>query len=332
MDEAILVTGGAGYIGSHVVKLLGESGHKIVVLDDLSTGHKESVLYGHLVVGDIGIQDDLDKVFHHYNIKAVLHFAGSIVVPESVTDPVKYYHNNTVKTLNLIQSCIKNNVNNFIFSSTAAVYGMGETGSLDETVPFAPINPYGRSKMMIEMILEDVSNAHKDFNYIALRYFNVAGADLEGRIGQSFPDATHLIKVAMQVALGMRSELSVFGDDYNTSDGTCIRDYIHVIDLAQAHLDALKYLSNNDKSEVLNCGYGNGYSVNEVIEVVKKVTGKDFSVKITGRRLGDPDRLVAMSDKIRKVLGWNPKYNDLELIVNTAFEWEKKLLTTKKGQ
>ncbi len=319
----ILITGGAGYIGSHVVKLLGEVGSDLVIYDNLSTGRKESILSGKLIEADLNDHEKLDEVFQNNRFDAVIHFAGSIVVPESVENPVKYYKNNTENSLNLISMCLKYKVNNFIFSSTAAVYGYGTGKSVTEEDSTNPINPYGRSKLMTEWMLEDAANSSEDFNYIALRYFNVAGADPEGKIGQCTPNATHLIKVALQAALGKRNKLEIFGTDYETSDGTCIRDYIHVTDLAQAHMDALKYLKKNSKSHVLNCGYGKGFSVSEVIEMVKTVTKNNFEVENCSRRKGDPDILISNADKIKSYLAWKPKYNDLKLIIETAYSWEK---------
>lgn len=319
----VLVTGGAGYIGSHVVKLLGSRGFNVVTVDNLSTGHEESILSGEFVRGDIGDPGCLERIFKENRIASVLHFAGSIVVPESVRDPLGYYRNNTVNSYRLLEMCIKYNVANFVFSSSAAVYGAGNIGNVSEDTPTFPINPYGRSKLMTEWMLEDVSRANEDFNYVALRYFNVAGADLDGEIGQSFPDATHLIKVALQTVSGNRPVLQVFGDDYDTPDGSCLRDYIHVVDLAEAHLDALSYLERNQESLTLNCGYGSGTSVFEVIKAIKRVTGVDFPVEVAGRRPGDAPSLVAAADKIRSVLGWTPKYNNLDVIVETAYNWEE---------
>jgi len=326
VKHKVLVTGGAGYIGSHVVNLLGKAGADIVVYDNLSTGRKASILYGKHIQENLENLEVLDRFLRDEKIEAVLHFAGSIVVPESVSEPIKYYNNNTVNSLNLIDLCIKNKVKNFIFSSTAAVYGMGDgTGKCVEETELNPINPYGRSKLMTENMLEDVSKA-RDFNYVALRYFNVAGANVDGLVGQCTPNATHLIKIASECASGKRDRMSIFGTDYDTSDGTCVRDYIHVDDLAQAHLDALAYLFKGGKSQVLNCGYGHGYTVKEVIATVKKVSGVDFPVEIADRRPGDAIELISVAKKIRAVLGWAPKYDDLELIVRTAFEWEKKLI------
>ena len=323
-NKTILVTGGAGYIGSHVVRQLGETGANILVVDNLSTGRKDAVLAGELLIGDIGDRAFMENVFSTRSIDAIIHFAGSIIVPESVTDPVKYYENNTRNSLQLIDLAIKYNVNQFLFSSTAAVYGIPETGICNEDSNLSPINPYGRSKLMTEWMLEDSSNA-SELRYVALRYFNVAGADLEGRIGQATPDATHLIKIACQAACGKRDKMYIFGTDYQTKDGTCIRDYIHVEDLANAHLLALNYLFEGHSSQVFNCGYNKGFSVKEVVDSVKAVTKIDFDVEEGARRDGDPPELVANSDKIRATLNWTPKYNNLETIIESAYNFEKKL-------
>ena len=321
---SVLVTGGAGYIGSHVVSLLGAAGEDIIIFDNLTTGKRENILFGKLIVGDLNDQLAVDKVFAENKIDAVLHFAGSIVVPESVENPALYYKNNTENSLNLIKTCLKHQTKKFIFSSTAAVYGMPEAGVASEETPTNPINPYGRSKLMTEWMLEDVSLAH-DFNYVALRYFNVAGASKTGKIGQSTPKATHLLKTAAEVVVKKREKMAIFGTDYNTKDGTCIRDYIHVDDLAQAHLDALNYLRRSGKSQVLNCGYGHGFTVKEVIGAVEKYTGEKLNVELGQRRAGDAVELISRAEKIKDVLGWAPQYDDLSYIVKSAIEWEKKL-------
>lgn len=325
MSKKVLITGGAGYIGSHIVNLLGKKGYELVIIDNLSTGRKESVLFGELLEFDLEESEKVSQVVKQNNFDAVIHFAGSIIVPESVTDPIKYYKNNTENSLNLIKICNENGLNNFLFSSTAAVYGIPEGGECVESTPVSPINPYGKSKLMTEWMLEDTAFANQDFNYVALRYFNVAGASIDGLVGQCSPFSTHLIKIACEAALGKRDKMSLFGEDYETPDGTCIRDYIHTDDLAQAHLDAMNYMIEKNVSNVFNCGYGHGYSVKEVIDVVKKVSGVDFEVEIVGRRDGDAPNLIANSDKIRKTIGWKPQHDDLELIVKTALEWEKKL-------
>jgi UDP-glucose 4-epimerase len=321
---SILITGGAGYIGPHVISLLGETGKDIIVLDNLSTGRKENVLFGKLIVGDLNDQNLLDDIFSNFKIDAVMHFAGSIIVPESVANPALYYQNNTTNSLRLIQTCLKYKTNKFIFSSTAAVYGVPESGVASEETDAVPTTPYGRSKLMTEWMLEDISRAH-DFNYVALRYFNVAGASKTGKIGQSTPNATHLLKMAAEVAVGKRKLMSIFGDDYNTPDGTCVRDYIHVDDLAMAHLNALAYLEKNKKSEVLNCGYGHGFSVKEVLHQVETITGTKLTVTHAPRRSGDAESLISHADKIKHTLNWTPLYDDLSYIVNSAIEWEKKL-------
>ncbi len=322
MKKKILVTGGAGYIGSHVVKLLGEAGHDVVVYDNLSTGNKNAVLYGELVHADLEDLKTLDETFKKHQFDGVMHFAGSIVVPESVEKPLMYYKNNTHNSLELISMCEKHKVKNFIFSSTAAVYGIIEGDEAHEKLPTNPINPYGQSKLMTEHMLRDTSFANDDFNYIALRYFNVSGADPEGKIGQAFPGATHLIKVNCEAAVGKRDKTYIFGTDFDTEDGTGVRDYIHVLDLAQAHLDGINYLFNNKKSEILNCGYGRGFSVKEVVSAVKRVTNTNYTVVETDRRAGDPAKLISKADKIQSVLGWKPKHNDLDFIIKTAFDWE----------
>lgn len=323
--SVILVTGGAGYIGSHVVRQLSEAGHEVVVFDNLSTGAAEALVHGErLVVGDLSDQARIAEVLKETGAKSVLHFAAAIIAPESVQLPLKYYSNNTRNTLNLLQACVQHGVVRFIFSSTAAVYGLPEGGRAAETSPTAPINPYGTSKLMSEWMLRDAAFAH-GFSYVALRYFNVAGADPQARMGQRTPEATHLIKVACQAALGVRDSVSIFGTDYATPDGTGIRDYIHIEDLASAHLAALSYLERGGASDVINVGYGVGSSVREVVRVVKEVSGVDFKVAEAPRRPGDPDSLVAVAQKVREVLGWTPSYNDLHTIVADAWRWEQKL-------
>ena len=325
----VLVTGGAGYIGSHVVRQLGEAGHDIVVYDNLSTGYEWAVTFGELVVGDLADIEAVDQLFEKHQFEAVLHFAAHIVVPESVENPLKYYRNNTRNTLNLLGAIEKHKVPYMVFSSTAAVYGMPDEKVLTEDMPLAPINPYGSSKMMSEQMIRDLSSA-SDLKHVILRYFNVAGANLEGRLGQATPEATHLIKVACECARGARDGMKVFGTDYETRDGTCVRDYIHVEDLAKAHVMALAYMADGGQSDILNCGYGSGFTVNEVIRVVKESSGVDFAVEEVGRRAGDPDALMADNSKIKRVLGWEPDHNDLEVIVKSALNWEG-LWQEKKG-
>jgi UDP-glucose 4-epimerase len=319
----VLVTGGAGYIGSHVVKALGEKGHEVLVYDNLSTGHAWAVLFGKLVEGDLSDKGLLDAVIKDFRPEAVMHFAALIRVDESVAQPLRYYRNNTMNTLNLLEVVKKNNINKFIFSSTAAVYGTPDHVPVDETTPLRPINPYGSSKAMVEQFLKDLSQAD-DFRYIALRYFNVAGADPQGRLGQAYKESTHLITRALKTAKGEFEELSIFGTDYPTSDGTCIRDYIHVDDLASAHVLALEYLNRNGEKRIFNCGYGHGFTVKDVVKTAKKVTGIDFKTRNVGRRAGDPANLISDSSLLKKELAWHPQYDDLEVIVRTAWQWELK--------
>jgi len=320
----VLVTGGAGYIGSHVVKALGEKGHEILTYDNLSSGNRWAVLFGDLLVADLADRDALRRALADFRPEAIMHFAAFIVVPESVRDPLKYYRNNTANALNLVEAAREAGVNKFIFSSTAAVYGEPEVIPVREDTPLKPINPYGTSKMMTEHLLRDLSAADEGFRYVSLRYFNVAGSDPKGRIGQAYKESTHLITRALKTAKGEFDRLQVFGTDYPTPDGTCIRDYIHVNDLADAHLMALDYLAEGGASDVFNCGYGHGYSVREVVDAAKRVTGIDFQVEEASRRPGDPPSLVADSTKIRARLRWAPRHDDLEFIVKTAWEWEKK--------
>ena len=323
--KKVLVTGGAGYIGSHVTRQLREKGHDVVVADNLSTGTKGALLGATLVELDLSDDAAMKALFKREKFDSVLHFAGSIVVPESVRDPIRYYQNNTQNSLKLLAHCQEFGVKKLIFSSTAATYGLPQSGVASEETPQVPINPYGASKLMTEWMLKDYAYA-SDFRFVALRYFNVSGADLEGRIGQCFPGATHLIKVSCEAATGKRPGISIYGTDYPTPDGTCIRDYIHVEDLADAHLRALDYLNAGGESQFLNCGYGHGASVREVIAMVKKISGVNFKVEEAGRREGDPPKLISKAEKIRKVLGWTPKHDDLGLIVKTAYNWERKLL------
>jgi UDP-glucose 4-epimerase len=322
--STILVTGGAGYIGSHVVRQLGERGEDVVVLDNLSTGFRSAILCGDLVVGDTGDAELVSRLLQDRGVDTVLHFAAHIVVPESVSNPLKYYRNNTANTRTLLECCVNAGVKHFIFSSTAAVYGIPEGGVAAEDTPTAPINPYGWSKLMSEQILRDVSAA-SPLRHVALRYFNVAGADPAGRIGQSTPEATHLIKVACEHVVGKRDSVSIFGTDFQTRDGTGVRDYIHVEDLAAAHLKALDYLRAGGESATLNCGYGRGFSVREVLDCVARVGGMPLSVAEGPRRPGDPPELIARAERIRNALSWTPAHADLDEIVSTALAWEKRL-------
>jgi len=322
----ILVTGGAGYIGSHVALQLRARGEQIVVLDNLSTGFREAARGAELVVGDVGDRALVDRVLAEHRVDTVIHFAAHTVVPESVRDPLKYYGNNTCGTRSLLASCASANVRHFVFSSTAAVYGMPASGIADEDTPTCPINPYGSSKLMSEMMLRDLSAA-TSLRHVILRYFNVAGCDPQGRIGQSTPNATLLIKVACEHAVGKRDRLEVFGTDYDTPDGTCIRDFIHVDDLAAAHLNALDHLRDGGESLTINCGYGHGYSVREVIDTVERVSRRSLNVVDSPRRPGDPKMLVAKTERLVQRFGWKPRHDDLEFIVRTAYAWEQRLLS-----
>jgi len=339
--KRILVTGGAGYIGSHVVLALGEAGYEVLTYDNLSTGNSDAVLHGELVVGDLADRELLAQTLARFQPDAVMHFAASIEVGESVAKPLKYYRNNTLNALGLLEELRTAGVGALIFSSTAAVYGNPVDLPVTESAPLLPINPYGASKMMTERFLADLALADPTFRYVALRYFNVAGADPQARLGQDYANPTHLITRALKTALGGFPQLQVFGTDYPTADGTCIRDYIHVADLARAHLDALDYLLGTGSagtcpplagsagtcppSLVCNCGYGHGFSVREVVSMAKQVTGVDFAVVETDRREGDPAELVAASERARTQLGWQPRHDDLEFIIRTAWQWEKKL-------
>jgi UDP-glucose 4-epimerase len=325
----ILVTGGAGYIGSHMALELLDAGEKVLILDNLSTGFRWAVPEGaSLVVGDFGDEALVAQLLKEHGVEAIIHFAAKIVVPESVADPLAYYLNNTAKARSLIACAVAAGVKQFIFSSTAAVYGEPQQNPVSETESLKPINPYGRSKWFVEMMLEDTAKA-SDLRYVVLRYFNVAGADPRGRSGQSTANATHLIKVAVQAALGHRPGMEVFGTDYPTPDGSCLRDYIQVSDLARAHMDALRHLRAGGESLTCNCGYQRGYSVLDVIQVVKSVSGVDFPVKLSPRRPGDPAAIVASNARIKSALQWQPKHDDLNAIVQQALDWERRLHNRK---
>ncbi len=320
----ILVTGGAGYIGSHTVRSLNNSGYETIVYDNLSTGHIEAILPpATFVHGDLNETEKLDTLMQKNNFSSIIHFAASIVVPESIVNPLKYYQNNTINTTNLISLAIKHNVQYFIFSSTAAVYGIPSSIPVPESEPTNPINPYGRSKLMSEFILQDCAKVSPQLKYVILRYFNVAGADPDNILGQSTPEATHLIKVACKTALGKYKYLPIYGTDYPTPDGTGIRDYIHVTDLADVHVLALQYLEKGNNSDIFNCGYGHGYSVNQIIEALQRTIKKKINTQPTERRAGDSAELVADPSKIKNIFGWLPKYDNIDKIVYTAYLWEK---------
>jgi len=325
-QNGILVTGGAGYIGSHVVRQLGEAGERVVTLDNLITGLREAVLHGDLVEGNTGDRELVLRILKQYDVDTVMHFAAHTIVPESVSNPLKYYGNNTCNTRSLLECCQEAGVQHFVFSSTAAVYGIPEDDKAWEDSPLAPINAYGTSKLMSEWMLRDLSAATY-LRHVALRYFNVAGCDPEGRIGQNTPKATLLTKVACETAVGKRDSIQVFGTDYPTPDGTGVRDYIHVEDLASAHLRALDYLRSGGTSTTLNCGYGHGYSVREVLQMVEKVNGKPLNIVESPRRAGDPPCLIAGADRVRSELGWEPAFDNLEIIVSSSLNWERKLFS-----
>ena len=322
--KKILVTGGAGYIGSHVVRQLGAAAESVITLDNLSTGFEAAVTSGELVIGDTGDAELLEKIFAEHDIDTVMHFAAHTIVPESVADPLKYYRNNTASSRTLLEAATNNGVKHIVFSSTAAVYGIPEGGKASEDSTTKPINPYGTSKLMTEWMLRDLAAAGGP-KYVALRYFNVAGCEPTGTIGQSTPKATLLVKVACEAATGRRPGVSIFGTDYPTPDGTGLRDYIHVEDLASAHLAALTYLRNGGESRVLNCGYGHGYSVREVLAAVEKANGAPLNISEQPRRAGDPPELIAVAKRVREVLGWSPQFDDLDTIVKTSLEWERKI-------
>ena len=327
---AILVTGGAGYIGSHVVQQLAAAGERIIVLDNLGRGFRQAVTAGELIVGDVGDFPLVSRLLAEHKVDTVMHFAAHTIVPESVAEPLKYYGNNTCSTRSLLQACLDHGVKNFVFSSSAAVYGMPAEGYADETSPTQPINAYGSSKLMSEWMLRDVA-ASSSLRYVALRYFNVAGSDPKGKIGQATKGATLLTKVACEAVVGKRSYVSIFGSDYPTPDGTGVRDYLHVVDLAAAHLNALGYLREGGRSVTLNVGYGHGYSVREVLRMVESIAGRPLVIREEARRAGDPPYLVARADRIRAELGWHPHYDDLAAIVSSSLAFERKLLADPWG-
>lgn len=318
--KQILVVGGAGYIGSYMCKYLFQNGYEILVFDNLISGHREAVKYGHLIKGDLADEKSLDNVFENYNIEVVMHFAAFAYVGESVKNPGKYYRNNVINTITLLDTMLKHNVKNFIFSSTCATFGEQNHTAISETHIQSPINPYGRSKLMVEKILQDYNNAYQ-LNYSILRYFNAAGADPDGELGEDHEPETHLIPLLMQTALGKIDVINVFGDDFKTRDGTCVRDYIHIADLAQAHFLSLEKMLSEQANQIYNLGNGTGHTVKEVIEVARKVTGRKIPANITARRAGDPAVLIGSSEKALKELGWKPKFNELTTIIDTAWKW-----------
>jgi len=323
-QRAILITGGAGYIGSHVLMQLQSRGERVVAIDNLHTGFRQAVRTAPLVVGDAGDRDLVAGVIQEHQIDTVMHFAATTIVPESVREPLRYYGNNTCVTRNLLETCMTQGVRQLVFSSTAAVYGVPAGGIADEDMQLAPVNPYGSSKLVSEWMLRDLA-AGSDFRYVSLRYFNVAGSDPQGRIGQSTRAATLLIKVACEAALGVRPYVSIFGTDYDTPDGTGVRDYIHVEDVARAHVDALDYLRRGGAAAVFNCGYSHGYSVREVLASVQRIAGQSLAIREEQRRAGDPPVLIARADRIRSQLGWKPQLDNLDAIVDSALRWERKL-------
>lgn len=327
----VLVTGGAGYIGSHMVLALAEAGESVVVIDNLSTGFSAMLPEGvPLFIGDAGDENLVEGVIAQHKVESIIHFAGSVVVPESMRDPLGYYRNNTMVTQSLLRAAVRSGVSRFIFSSTAAVYGNPDQVPVPEIAPTRPLSPYGASKLMTEIMLHDVASAH-GMNYVVLRYFNVAGADPQARIGLATVGATHLLKIAVEAATGQRAKIDLFGTDYPTPDGSCIRDFIHVSDLAEAHRSALSYLRNGGNSVTLNCGYGRGYSVIETVEAVKRISMRNFAVQYAPRRPGDIMTMVADTSRIRGLLDWTPKYDDLETIAAHALAWEEKLLRERGG-
>jgi UDP-glucose 4-epimerase len=323
-QRAILITGAAGYIGSHVLLQLQSRGEQLVAIDNLGTGFRQAVRTAPLIVGDVGDRELVAAVLREHEIDTVMHFAANTIVPESVRDPLKYYGNNTCATRNLLDSCMRAGVRQLVFSSTAAVYGIPAGGICDEQLPLAPVNPYGSSKLVSGWMLRDLAAA-SDFRYVSLRYFNVAGSDLQGRIGQSTRAATLLIKVACEAIVGKRPHVAIFGTDYDTPDGTGVRDYIHVEDVARAHVDALDYLRRGGTAAVFNCGYSHGYSVREVLESVQRIAGSPLAIREEPRRAGDPPTLIAQADRIRSQLGWTPQLDDLDTIVESSLRWERKL-------